>query len=280
MRTRALLVLLILWSTGCSTLIRPTRPSEPLQEGPSAAGFSFAGQNITVRQPGMPLTESRSWHTEVENYTARSLNTLLTTDATAPVADTVVNFDMASRAAIQIGTWKEMTVSITTRLPDGRLIRSEPLTRNIDSMAESLALTGTEIAGYALEVTASIATFIWFFEGSRSPTSPTCLVAVGALAGGLCLNVSQPGLESLVAASEETRWSDLFAEALLAHADDIRGAVGDRAVKPLDPKAKLPPPPEPPAKTPEQPPPAEKKPADPADPPPMLDPADSDPAAF
>jgi len=107
----ALIFLGLLMSSACSTVIKPTRPSLKITQGAQTQGFRFDGGNITVRQPGLPMTSSRSWHTEVENYTARTLNNALGTDPDGEAADTMVSFELPGRSAIQIGVWKEMTIS-------------------------------------------------------------------------------------------------------------------------------------------------------------------------
>src|SRR4051794_21061663 len=86
---------------GCSTIIRPTKPDTPLTAlGEPLAGVRFDGEETVLREPGMPLSPSRSWQREVSNYTATALNTVLSTKEDAPTAHTVVSFDMASPSVI------------------------------------------------------------------------------------------------------------------------------------------------------------------------------------
>src|SRR3954464_6114833 len=130
MRSALLIAVAIAISAGagCSTITRPTKPDSPLTAmGSPVMGFRFDGEETVLREPGMPLSPSRSWQREVSNYTATSLNLLLTTAEEAPNARTIVSFDMASPSVIQIGTWKELTIRLTTTLPDGTVVKSDPV---------------------------------------------------------------------------------------------------------------------------------------------------------
>jgi hypothetical protein len=224
MSLRLLVVGLVIVGTGCSTIIKPTRPSEPLKADGrgSLPGVRFDGEEVQIREPGMPLSPSRSWQREVANHTATSLNNVLTTDENAPAARTVVSFDLAGPSVIQIGTWKEMTISLTSTRPDGSVVRSTPLTGNIDDALEYAAVTSLGVGGTILDVTAGISSIFFVF----SPSFVTGAVFIGALLGGLALNLAQSGSQYLVAGSEEKRWSDLYAKALAQHATDVRAGIG------------------------------------------------------
>ncbi len=250
--------------SGCSTIIRPTKPDTPLAAaGTPLAGARFDGEETILREPGMPLSPSRSWQREVSNYTATSLNTILRTKDEAPAAHTVVSFDMASPSVIQIGTWKEMTITLTTTLPDGTVVKSKPVIGNIDDPLEYGLMTAASVGGTVLNATGTIAIILFFFTGTSNPTLG--FVAIGALIGGILLSVGQSVGQYFVAANEETRWSNLYAGALQQHAADIRKAAAHPAPKPTPPPA----PPQPPATTTKPPP----GPTDPSDaPPPLLNP--------
>ena len=249
----ALAVLAVLGS-GCSTVIKPTRPDPPLvADGPPLAGVRFDGESTVLREPGMPLAPSRAWQREVQNFTATSLNTLLTTPDDAPAARTIATMDLAGPSALQIGTWKEMTVSLTSTLPDGTVVKSEPITGNIDDGFEYALTTGLGVGGTVLDVTSAVA-FLFLFI---APSPQVLIIAIGSLVGGLALNITQSSSQYFVAASEERRWSNLYAAALTAHARDVRKRIGTG------------PPPRPPSTTPKAPP----GPTDPSDaPPPLLEP--------
>lgn len=243
--------------TGCSTLVRPTKPDTPLAAiGPAVSELRFDGEETILREPGMPLSPSRSWQREVQNYTATSLNTLLSTGDEAPNARTVVSFDMASPSVIQIGTWKEIEMLLTTTLPDGTVVKSAAVVGHIDDPLEYALVTGASIGGTVLNAVGTIAIILFFFSGGMN--APLGIVAIGSLVGGILLSIGQSVGTYFVAANEEKRWSNLYAEALKAHAVDVRRALaGPR--KPPQP----PPPPKadlPPAKTP----------TDPSDAPPPL----------
>ncbi|MDP2341657.1 MAG: hypothetical protein Q8O67_11925 [Deltaproteobacteria bacterium] len=253
MSLRLLVVALLIAGTGCSTIIKPTRPSQPFASDGLASlpGVRFDGEEVQIREPGMPLSPSRSWQREVANHTATSLNTLLTTDENAPSARTVVSFDLSGPSVIQIGTWKEMTISLTSTLPDGSVVRSAPLTANIDDPIEYAAVTSLGVGGTILDVTAGISSIFFVF----SPSLLTGAIFIGALLGGLTLNLAQSGSQYLVAGSEEKRWSDLYARALVQHAADVRAGIG-KGPPPSTTKTPLGP------LTPSR---------DPSDPPPLLD---------
>ena len=263
---------LLALSTACSTVVRPTRPgSAILQEGTPLAGVRFDGEETQLREPGMPVSPSRSWQREVANYTASSLNEALGTDEAAPVARTIITFDLASPSALQIGIWKEITIGLTSTLPDGTVVKSAPVVGHIDDTVEYGVVTAMGVGGTILDVTAGISSIFFIFQ----PSFVTGAVFVGALLGGLALNVGQSSAQYLVAVSEEGRWSDLYADAIRAHARDIRAQNGRG------------PPVRSPATSPtSSPPPGVLVPAnagpavvDPSDaPPPLLDPAEVPPA--
>lgn len=263
-----------LLSGACSTVITPTRPSTTFPDVGQVSGFRFDGERMQLREPGMPLSSSRAWQREVKNYAAAQLNEMLDTPEVARPVETIVTFDLAGPSAIQIGTWKEMTVELTTVLPSGRIVKSEPLTRNIDSPFEYFAVNGMTIAGSALDIAAAIASLVFVF--TQDPLACGCFI--GALVVGLSLNVGQSVASYFVARAEEGRWSDLFAEALEQHARDIQAALRER---PERAPARVPPgreeeggvgapPPAPDDERPDEGPPEGEVPP----PPPVLDPAD------
>ncbi len=243
--------------SGCSTVITPTRPSTLMTaDGPPLSAFRFDGTEVSIREPGMPVSPSRTWQREVSNYTARSLNTLLTTNDNASAATTIVTFDLAGPSTFQIGTWKEMTITLSSTLPDGTVVKSEPVIGNVDDAGEYALVTGLGVGSTVLNVTAGIASIFFIFQQRNAVTGA---VFVGSLLGGLGLNIGQSVAQYGVAGSEEVRWSNLFRDALMAHAKDVRAKQGSG---PPVPTTKLPAPPRPTASP------------DPAAPPPVLDPAE------
>jgi hypothetical protein len=118
------------------------------------------------------------------------------------------------------------------------------------------------IGGTVLDVTAGIASIFFIF----SPSYVTGAVFVGALLGGLALNIGQSSAQYFVALSEEVRWSDLYATALRAHVADVRAGIGRGP-----PASQTPPPP---SALPAPPPPLPADPSDAVAPPPLLDPAE------
>lgn len=262
-------------SSACSTIIRPTRPSDPLQSVGDVSRFRFDGEYVQLREPGMPLANSRAWQREVANYTATTLNEMLDTPETAPPVQTIVVFDLASPSAIQIGTWKEMTIEMTTQLPSGRVVKSEPVTENIDDPIEYFLLNGMIFAGSALDVTAAIASLVFVF--TQNPYACGCFI--GSLVLGLSLNIGQSIAAYVIAGSEETRWSNLYQRALTQHARDI---VEAQALGPPPAGQQLPlgsgftpsPAPFPAPSSPTTPTPTPPPAGEPPPPPPLLDPAD------
>jgi hypothetical protein len=269
MKPRSILALLLLagstLSTGCSTVIRPTRPDTPLQPGTPLAGVRFDGEETSLREPGMPLSPSRGWQREVSNYTATSLNALLATKEDAPAARTVVTFDMASPSVIQIGTWKEITIGVSSTLPDGTVVKSAPITGHIDDSLEYGVLTAASVGGTVLDATAAISILLFFVTRPQVPMIG--LLALSSLVGGIALHVAHSIGQYVVAANEEGRWSNLYAGALAQHAEDIRRTVQKNGgIKPPIPAQPTGPPKLTPA-----PPIGPSDPADPSAPPPMLD---------
>lgn len=214
-----------LLGSGCSTVLKPTRPSEPVTSLGGMTSLRFEGEQVSVREPGMPLANSRAWQREVQNYTATSLNTLLSSPDLAPAANTIVIFDLASPGTLQLGIWKEMTIELLTTLPDGRVVRSKALTEHIDAPLEHFLVQGMRLGGSALDIGAAIASIVYIL--TQHPIACGCFV--GSLVGGLTLNIGQSASGYFVAAAEERRWSDLYQRALREHARDIRRVLEDKA---------------------------------------------------
>jgi hypothetical protein len=247
-----LLSIVLLLASGCSTLVRPTKPDSPLAAigAPVGGELRFDGEETILREPGLPLSPSRAWQREVQNYTATSLNTLLTTSDGAPNARTVVSFDMATPSVIQIGTWKEIEMRLTTTLPDGTVVKSAAVVGHIDDPLEYALTTVASVGGTALNAVGTISIILYFI--TRTPELG--LVAIGSLIGGILLSVGQSVGQYFVAANEEKRWSNLYAVALTQHAADVRKALAaPRVARP--PKVEPPPPPKVPRDPSEAPPP-------------------------
>jgi hypothetical protein len=229
---RVLVVFAGVTSMGCAAVVRPTKPSTvsaALADSPTTV--RFASDAISIREPGLPLSPSRAWLREVQNYTAEGLNTMVSAPDAAPVAQTTVTFDLASPSVLQIGTWKEMTISMQSTLPNGQVVKSEAVSANIDDPLEYAAVTGLGIGGTVLDVGAAIVSIFWIFQSSPQNQLLVGGVFIGALLGGVALNLGQQGAQYLVAGREETRWSDMYQRAMKQHAMDIR----NRALLPAPP---------------------------------------------
>jgi hypothetical protein len=211
-------------STGCTTTMMPVRPSDPVvADGPPLAGLRFDGEDTRIREPGVPVSPSRLWQREVANYTAKSLNRALSTDDTAPAAETTASFDLAEPPPFSFGPSKQMTIALTSTLPDGSVVRSKPVSAELGTLGETMLVAGLGIGGTVLDVASVVA--VLFFITSPDVTL-TGAVLVGSLALGLGINLAQGVTEELVTRAEEQRWSDLYAAALRAHAVDVRNGIG------------------------------------------------------
>ncbi len=271
MLTRFLLLalsLIVFVSTGCSTVIKPTRPQTLLiADGAPLPGVRFDGEEVQIREPGMPVSPSRTWQREVANYTAASMNTLVSADEDAGVAHTIVTFDLASPSTFQIGIWKEMSIGLTSTLPDGTVVKSVAVVGNIDDPLEYAVVTAMGVGGTVLSVTAGVASIFFIF----SQTPVTGIIFIGALLGGLSLDIGQSVAQYVIAGSEEVRWSNLYARAITAHARDVRAQIGRGPPAGTRPALTLPLPPPPPLTSSPMP----SAPPDPSDGPPVvLDPAE------
>ncbi len=239
----------------------PVRPSAPVvADGPPLVGVRFDGEETRIREPGVPVSPTRMWQREVANFTAASLNRALSTSEQAPAASTTISFDLASPPAFAVGPHKDMTISIASTLPDGSVVRSAPVNAKLDTWPETALTAGLVASGVALDIF-SVAAVLYFLT---APDLSAGAILFGALALGLGVNLAQAGAEQLVAVSQETRWSDLLADAVRHHALDVRSGIG------RGPPAGAPPPPLP-ATAPD--------PSDIGAPPPLLAPPTSPPPA-
>lgn len=231
------MLLLQFVSTACMTTMSPIRPSKSMdkpiegildakgQISASAPNIRFDSESIVLREGGTPLAPSLLWKREVANYTAKNLNELLATPVNAEIASTVVSFDLAIPTALQFGPWKEMAITMVTTLPNGNVIRSKPVIANIDDWGEYLTTTGIGVAGSALEIGSAIASVVFVLDRSPSTQQLAGWVFLGTLLGGLTLNASQGIVQYVNTFSEERRWSDLYAQALVQHAKDVKAGL-------------------------------------------------------
>lgn len=234
---------LVIFGLGaCNVTMRPTRPDQALTAGEHAPGIRFATDEIEIRESGMPLSTSRSWDREVQIYTASQLNRLLSTDEMAPAIRTIVLFDSPPPPSFEFGSWKEMTIELTSVLPDGSTVRSTPVTGFIDSAVEQMGVQCLGVTGSVLDVAASLVGLVYVFSPASSELA--CGLFVGALVGGLTLNLAQNAAGHWSKLRQQTRWSNLYAEALEQHAEDIRQRLsrGPRPKTPPPAPAPAPPP--------------------------------------
>jgi hypothetical protein len=266
-------------ASGCVTTLKPVYPSSGIDAGEPSRGVRFDADQITFDEPGVPVSTGRLWKRDVARFTAEQLNTLLGAPADGPVAQTQIALELASPGSFQVGAWKELTVVVSSQLPDGRLVRTEPKTALIDSNVEYALQQVLLFGGPILEVSAFVLGIYLFTGGFFSFTQYPwmCGCLLGLAFSGLFLNVAQASMQWLIGVLEERRASDLYQAALVAHAADVRAVLA--GTKP----AWRPPPAVPslPGATP----PADPVPAPPppagAPPPPLLqgDPADLSPPA-
>lgn len=230
----AIVVLPVL--TGCATVMKPIHPSAKADIGAPVTGVRFDAEEVSFREPAIPVSSGNIWKREVASYTADTLNDLVDADGTSPVARTVVTFEMHGPSMVQFGTWKEMTVRLVTTLPDGRVVRSEPRSEYLDSNLEYVASQCLVFGGPVLDIAAFVLAIYLFTTGALTTTNPAAPVFCGCLVGlalvGVGMNLAQGGLQYIIAALEERRWSDLYLEALKQHADDVRATLATRAPPP------------------------------------------------
>lgn len=221
---------------GCATVMKPVHPSAKPDIGDPVAGVRFDTDEVSFREPALPVSSGNIWKREVATYTADTLNDLLDAEGTAPVARTVVTFEMHGPSMVQFGTWKEMTVRLVTTLPDGRVVRSEPKSEYLDSNVEYVAQQCLVFGGPILDIGAFVLAIYMFTTGALTTTNPLAPVFCGCLVGlafvGVSMNLAQGALQYAIAALEERRWSDLYLEALKEHAVDVRRTLATRAEPP------------------------------------------------
>jgi hypothetical protein len=210
-------------ASGCATTMKPVRPTTPVSvDGPPLAGLRFDGEEIRIREPGVPVSPSRMWQREVANYAASSLNRALSTSDQAPAAVTTVTFDLAEPPAFALGPHRDMSITLSSTLPDGSVVRSKPVQGLLDTWPEAALTAGLVVGGVALDVV-SLVGVLYFLT---TPGVSAGAVLIGALALGLGINLAQSGAEQWTTVAQEARWSDLFADALRRHAADVRAGVG------------------------------------------------------
>ncbi len=304
------LVLVALVSTGCATTMVPVHPSGAASIGQPVDGVRFDRDKITFREPGAPISTGHIWRREVAQYSADQLNTLIDADPAAPAAETTVTMELHTGSVLSLGSSKELTVTMATTLPDGRRVVSEPRSGFIDNNVEYLSQQCLIFAGPILEVVSFVVAIFMLANfgigliptlgigATPGPGWALCGCLLFSAATGLILNGVQLLVQNAVAFFQERRASDVFLDALSAHADDVRRAIQAPPPTKRAPPAAMPapadaPPPAPaddpegppaevappPAET--APPPAETAPPPDEAPPPILhDPADPDPKAF
>lgn len=212
---------------GCATTLTPIYPSQDVTSSTvQTPGVRFSPEAVTFSEPGIPISTGNLWKRDVAVFAADRLNTLVGAAPGAPVVRTTVTFEMYGPTAFQVGSWKEMTVRLTSQLPDGRVVESAPKSAYIDSNLEYIAQQVLLFSGPIVEVGAFVFGIYLFSAGIAYLTNPIfcgCLLALAF--SGLALNLAQAGLQYVVAVLEERRTSDLFLDALTAHAADVHTAI-------------------------------------------------------
>ena len=231
------LALLVAQGAGCATTMIPIHPSsrdmppaEPVQ------GVRFDPDHIAFREPAQVVSTGNIWKREVARFAAERLNAHVAAAPGSPAAQTVVTFELSGPSMIQIGAYKEMTVTLRSTLPDGRVVKSAPLSGYLDSNLEFAAEQCLLYGGPVLDIAAFVVA-IYLLSTNQLFTPWACGGIVLLAATGLSLNLAQGGLSMFVTYNEERRWSDLFAQALAQHADDVRAEVSKAPVRRLRPPA-------------------------------------------
>lgn len=243
---------------GCATTkSMPVHPTRDIEEAKAASSIRFDSEQIRFRDPIMTVSGGNLWKREVGAYTAEQLNTALNTTPGGTPVSTEVTFEMHPASTLQLGSWKEMTIQLTTFFPNGRVVESDKISAYIDNNFEFAVQQCFVFGGPVLE----IASFVGAIYVLTQPVlfnafTCGCILAVGL--SGVAMHLAQGVSQILVAANEERRWSDLYLDALEGHAQDIRDALKSGAPPKKLPSisnpysenpAPSPPPPSPPSKT-------------------------------
>jgi hypothetical protein len=225
--------------------IKPSTPEalDPLSSGVRAdAGVAkrFTADNITVEEPTFHEHHSLAWQRSVREYTADVLNRAVALPLPSPTSDETKNeaplqsrarFDWTFDHRDSMEGERHVTIALETVLPDGRVVTSKEVKGAVSlwneaglensMLAASMAGLGTALGANLLVATgASTSPIGWAVMGGA------CTLSAIAL-GAACLT-SIMRMDAV-----EERWSDLYLQALRAHAADVRHVLVDSGVPAL-----------------------------------------------
>ena len=119
-RTLAVLtgVGLVLATLGCATPLKPIYPSGPVEAATKTWDVRFSPERVVVQEAGVPMSTGMIWKRDVATFTADRLNTMVGSSARGALMDTSVVLTLATAGGITFGSSKELSVSVTSVLPD------------------------------------------------------------------------------------------------------------------------------------------------------------------
>lgn len=202
----------------------PIHPSQraATADAASLVAVRFAPEHIEVEDPALADYRSLRWEAEVQAYTAEVLNTAVGAAPDGPVAETAVRFQFFQRFR-DMSPAVELIITVTSRLADGRSVRSEKW-REVKSAGQQAWVT----LGTLLGVLATGTGLGGLLTGELTGTSETNAVMAftwGSLGAALLLTAGTIVAGVLADQDQEQRWSDTYQEVLLAHAAEVRRAV-------------------------------------------------------
>jgi hypothetical protein len=203
--------------------IAPTKPSSPTPVH-GAPGAAFDATRVTIEEPSFDEVHSLAWTQDVAAYTAATLNAL------APQADgeaeTMVRFEtIFDRRDGLSGTTARVLLS--TRLSTGQVVQSDVVTGRVKAASR----LGRELAIAALGTSASTWALFGFEPYGLSEQELWALRWAG-LGLSSALAAAGIGLEVFDTLQDEQRWSDVYQQALQAHAADLQRAIAASPIAP------------------------------------------------
>jgi hypothetical protein len=205
--------------------IAPTKPSSPIV-GHGVIGTAFDAARVTIEEPSFDEVHSLAWTHNVAVYTAATLNALV--PQVDGNADTAVRFETTfDRRDGALGNI--VHVYLSTRLSDGQLVQSDV----VDGRVEATPRLGLGLAVVGLIASTSTLT-LFLFEPEGLSDQQTGGLRWAGLGLSYALGGAGIGLEIFDTLQDEQRWSDVYQQALQAHAADLQRAI---TASPLTPSA-------------------------------------------
>lgn len=203
--------------------IAPTKPSSAMVAH-SATGTAFDAARVTIDEPSFHEVHSLAWTHNVAVYTAATLNALV--PQVDGNADTAVRFETTfDRRDGALGNIVHVYVS--TRLSDGQLVQSDV----VDGRVQATPRLGLGLAVVGLIASTSTLT-LFLFEPEGLSDQQTWGLRWAGLGLSYALAAAGIGLEVFDTLQDEQRWSDVYQQALQAHAADLQRAIAASPIAP------------------------------------------------